>query len=1829
MRNVIFGRLYRAAALVLFLLLSACGGGGSGGDSGAGNSGSSSGSGNSSSSSSSSSGGAAPPEQGVFFDSPVAGLAYKTDSGLQGITDNSGTFEYQLGERITFSLGSIEFPEVAAQPAMTPLDLFSATDFSDPALVNALVLLQSLDDDGDFQDYINISQARVDAVTNAGLTLADFDQPHADFIGSEKVQALLTAMGVEALPVSRLNAILHFAGALADSPILDTDGDGLVNADDPDDDNDGTIDALDHLPWNPDEQGDFDGDRIGDNTDTDDDGDGLEDAMDEHRELVVISGSNLGTAAHSYLDTKRSLLYVSLKGSKAVEVLDAKSGESLQTLSFSKMPERMTASPDGSKLYIALLEQEHSSYWWEEDQIGYVAIVDLNTRKVVKTHTLKIDPYDLVVTKNDKLIVTAGSGQWTEIIAFDADTGAELGRAGSIYQRSLITMLPSQEVLFTVEEGSSGIDKFDFSGAGITRVSDVPYIYDYRMGNGIWTTPDEKYLLAGAGDLFLASDMSFVKSVAPASKIIKAVHFDTLQNLAWVVLSDNSVQILNLTTFEVIGSDVLLGSVVGMTTDAQSISYFLLDQGELITLRKPHPCPKCSENTAPVAQFSFTPANGDTTDTYVFDAALSSDAETGETLKYRWDVDNDGEWDSNFTSEKTLEHRFRTAGTRFVRLQAKDEGGLIASTVKSINVVQGVDSGIAVDDSVANSLDFDVTQVLEDRVRGLLYISDKSAKRLYVVNLASGLTERYFEFDLMPERMAMTPDGSKMYLALLVQEHSSYWWEEEQYGYIAQFDLESLTHINMLKVEVDPYDLVATDAGKLIIASGSGQWTNIFAYDAETGGVLGSASIRQASRLSLHPSQDWVFSATTDSSPSDFSKFDISGAGIEFLEESPYHGDHRVRGGVWVSPDGKYLVSRGGDIFKTSDMTYVASMTAESVYIEQLIFDEAENTVFAVTTENNIQYFNMTSWMPVGALAISDGTEWLSLIDGQLIAVADSGNGYQLVGAAHPCVGCGANTPPVSLFSVDSGAATTVDVHAFDASASTDSEDGSNLSYRWDIDGDGDWDSDFTSTATREHKYTIAGSYQVRLQVRDSGGLAATISQAIDVAQGIDPGTLVTDSVAYQLDFNATDMEVDLARNKAYISDKSARRLYVVDLLTGLTERYFEFEQMPERLTITPDGSRLYLALLVQEHSSYWWDEDQYGYVAEFDLELQSYVNSLLVSIDPYDLVATDGGKLVVSSGSGQWTYIHAYDTSSGSLLGSSTIRQESRLSLHPSQNAVFAADTDSSPSDIEKFDISGSGISSLGDSPYHGSHRMRGNVWATPDGSYVVTRGGDLFRASDMEFVAELTDYNILIEQLFFDVTENMAFTLLSDGTVQYFNMTSWLPVGEVTVAADTQFIAAVGSSVFTVVESGVSSQLNETVHPCVGCGTNSAPTASFSLTPDAGTTADDFTFDASASMDAEDGSSLRYRWDVDGDGKWDGGFSTTATLEHRFLLSGSVTVRLQVVDSAGDTATAQQQISVAQGTDLGTAVSDGTAYELDFAITDQVADPVRDKAYFSDKAAQRLYVVNLTSGLTERYFKLPFMPDQMAITPDGSKLYLALLAHAHSGTRWEEDQFGYVAEFDLEQQAHTNTLAVSIDPYDLVATDDGLLAVSSGSGQWTEIHLYDTNTGSKLGSSGIRHRSRLALHPSQNAVFSADTDISPSDIDKFSISSSGIESLGDSPYHGGHRMGGNVWATPDAQHVLTRGGDVFLASDMTYVLSMTGAGAGVKQVAFDTTAGSLYAIGTDGVLYEYDYLTSFTQLNAYSSYTDAEYLLQGSTNLYVVLPNGAGHRIQQVANE
>jgi len=94
------------------------------------------------------------------------------------------------------------------------------------------------------------------------------------------------------------------------------------------------------------------------------------------------------------------------------------------------------------------------------------------------------------------------------------------------------------------------------------------------------------------------------------------------------------------------------------------------------------------------------------------------------------------------------------------------------------------------------------------------------------------------------------------------------------------------------------------------------------------------------------------------------------------------------------------------------------------------------------------------------------------------------------------------NTRPAATFSTLQDASNLLLYH-FDASASSDYEDGINLEYRWDFDGDGNWDTDYISSTTAEYEYFSGGDYVPKISVRDQNMLKAEKSILINIFDGM------------------------------------------------------------------------------------------------------------------------------------------------------------------------------------------------------------------------------------------------------------------------------------------------------------------------------------------------------------------------------------------------------------------------------------------------------------------------------------------------------------------------------------------------------------------------------------------------------------------------------------------------------------------------------------------------------------------------------------------------------
>lgn len=164
---------------------------------------------------------------GVFLDSPVANMEYRTET-ISGTTNSQGSYEYIAGESVVFSIGDLEFPRVSARSVVTPLDIAGTSDVNDSRVVNMSRLLQTLDVDGNADNGIYIPDS-----ARSVATPVDFDLPESEFSNSGAVTSLIFNAGqdtaVTAL-VSSENAIDHLQEQLnADSFLTALDKTYLFN----------------------------------------------------------------------------------------------------------------------------------------------------------------------------------------------------------------------------------------------------------------------------------------------------------------------------------------------------------------------------------------------------------------------------------------------------------------------------------------------------------------------------------------------------------------------------------------------------------------------------------------------------------------------------------------------------------------------------------------------------------------------------------------------------------------------------------------------------------------------------------------------------------------------------------------------------------------------------------------------------------------------------------------------------------------------------------------------------------------------------------------------------------------------------------------------------------------------------------------------------------------------------------------------------------------------------------------------------------------------------------------------------------------------------------------------------------------------------------------------------------------------------------------------------------------------------------------------------------------------------------------------------------------
>ncbi|MDQ0871751.1 hypothetical protein QFZ77_000410 [Paenibacillus sp. V4I3] len=304
---------------------------------------------------------------------------------------------------------------------------------------------------------------------------------------------------------------------------------------------------------------------------------------------------------------------------------------------------------------------------------------------------------------------------------------------------------------------------------------------------------------------------------------------------------------------------------------------------------------------------------------------------------------------------------------------------VVTSAIDEIGVESGP-SGVAFATTYYNAhiaLDFEITDTWQHPSDPILYITDKTDKKLYRVNYETG-DKSSIAFNLAPE--SLTYADGKIYVSLLKAAHSSYTDISQQQGAIAVVNAATFTLESTHEIAIDPFD-VAVVSGYLYVSSGSGQWTKIKSYDLKTFAEVGSSDIRQASYIQTLPLGNKLYTITTDTSPRDLSAYNVMNG--QYVEpsypggyDSPYHGDYAMSTNFTISPDGAYIFNGSGNVFmatsnKYDDMKYVYGLGQA---YDGIAFDLSNNNNKFYTTKNNeVQVYDYSNFKKNGLYHL-DGT---------------------------------------------------------------------------------------------------------------------------------------------------------------------------------------------------------------------------------------------------------------------------------------------------------------------------------------------------------------------------------------------------------------------------------------------------------------------------------------------------------------------------------------------------------------------------------------------------------------------------------------------------------------------------------------------------------------------------------------------------------------------------------------------------------------------------------------------------------------------------------------
>jgi WD40 repeat protein len=239
----------------------------------------------------------------------------------------------------------------------------------------------------------------------------------------------------------------------------------------------------------------------------------------------------------------------------------------------------------------------------------------------------------------------------------------------------------------------------------------------------------------------------------------------------------------------------------------------------------------------------------------------------------------------------------------------------------------------------------------------------------------------------------------------------------------------------------------------------------------------------------------------------------------------------------------------------------------------------------------------------------------------------------------------------------------------------------------------------------------------------------------------------------------------------------------------------------------------------------------------------------------------------------------------------------------------------------------------------------------------------------------------------------------------------------------------------------------------------------------------------------------------------------------------------------------------------------------------------PDRQWLFYLNITDAKLGKVNTKTARREKELKLADGTEVLARTPDGKTLIAT--APAKDGCT--------IQIIDPKTLEMRKSFWVDVAAYDVAANDAGLVFLSGGKGEWTDIAVVDTAKEAVVTRwGGVWNRSFIQLSADQKRVYYSSQGVSPGTLDALMIPAK----LDDKPatyraaFPGKQPLGGEFQVTPDGRYLLCKTGTILkLSATREDDLKFHTALEPFVAAAVDAEARAAFVLTRDGTLDQYSY--------------------------------------------